>query len=64
MWSWPGRHTGVAFWRPVCSASTHRRLGVNHLVMSTDWAGTPESLAAETIEMLAKEAFPRVRQGL
>ena len=54
----------MAFWRPVCSASTHRRLGVNHLLMSTDWAGTPESLAAETIEMLAKEAFPRVRQGL
>ena len=42
----------------------HRRLGVNHLVMSTEWAGMPESLAIETIEMLAKEVFPRVRQGL
>jgi alkanesulfonate monooxygenase SsuD/methylene tetrahydromethanopterin reductase-like flavin-dependent oxidoreductase (luciferase family) len=41
-----------------------RRLGINHLVMSTEWAGMPESLAAETIEMLAKEVFPRVRQGL
>lgn len=42
----------------------HRRLGVNHIVMSTEWAGMPESLASETIEMLAAEVFPRVRQGL
>ncbi len=44
--------------------SIRRRLGVNHLVMSTEWAGMPESLAVETIEMIAKELFPRVRQGL
>jgi len=44
--------------------SIHRRLGANHLVMSTEWAGMPESLAVETIEMIAKELFPRVRQGL
>jgi len=42
----------------------HRRLGVNHLVMSTEWAGMPESLAIETIDMLAKEVFPRVQQGI
>jgi alkanesulfonate monooxygenase SsuD/methylene tetrahydromethanopterin reductase-like flavin-dependent oxidoreductase (luciferase family) len=42
----------------------HRRLGVNHLVMSTEWAGMPESLAVETIDMIAKELFPRVHQGL
>jgi alkanesulfonate monooxygenase SsuD/methylene tetrahydromethanopterin reductase-like flavin-dependent oxidoreductase (luciferase family) len=42
----------------------HRRLGVNHLVMSTEWAGMPESLAVETIEMIAREVFPRVRQGI
>jgi hypothetical protein len=42
----------------------HRRLGVNHLVMSTEWAGMPASLAMETIEMIAREVFPRVRQGL
>ncbi|MSP00577.1 MAG: LLM class flavin-dependent oxidoreductase [Acetobacteraceae bacterium] len=41
-----------------------RRLGVNHLVMSTEWAGMPESLATETIELIAKEVIPRVRQGL
>lgn len=42
----------------------HLRLGVNHLVMSTEWAGMPESLAIETIDMLAKEVFPRVQQGI
>ena len=44
--------------------AVRRRLGVNHLVMSTEWAGMPESLATETIEMIATEVFPRVRQGL
>ena len=42
----------------------HRRLGVNHVVMSTEWAGMPESLATETMERIAREVFPRVRQGL
>jgi alkanesulfonate monooxygenase SsuD/methylene tetrahydromethanopterin reductase-like flavin-dependent oxidoreductase (luciferase family) len=42
----------------------HRRLGVNHLVMSTEWAGMPHSLAIETIEMIASELIVRVRQGL
>lgn len=41
-----------------------RRVGVNHLVMSTEWAGMPESLAVETIEMIATELFPRVQQGM
>ena len=40
------------------------RIGVNHLVMSTEWAGMPESLAIETIEMIATELFPRVQQGI
>jgi alkanesulfonate monooxygenase SsuD/methylene tetrahydromethanopterin reductase-like flavin-dependent oxidoreductase (luciferase family) len=44
--------------------ATHRRLGVNHLVMSTEWAGMPESLAIAAIEMIAEEVFPRVQQGL
>ncbi len=42
----------------------HRRLGVNHLVISTEWAGMPHSLATETIEMIASELIVRVRQGL
>jgi alkanesulfonate monooxygenase SsuD/methylene tetrahydromethanopterin reductase-like flavin-dependent oxidoreductase (luciferase family) len=42
----------------------HRRTGVNHLVMSTEWSGMPKTLAAETIELIAAELLPRVRQGL
>ena len=42
----------------------HRAMGVNHLVMSTEWAGMPSSLAAETMEMIAAELIPAVRQGL
>jgi alkanesulfonate monooxygenase SsuD/methylene tetrahydromethanopterin reductase-like flavin-dependent oxidoreductase (luciferase family) len=42
----------------------NRRLGVNHLVMSTEWAGMPKTLAVETIEMIASELIPRVRQGM
>jgi alkanesulfonate monooxygenase SsuD/methylene tetrahydromethanopterin reductase-like flavin-dependent oxidoreductase (luciferase family) len=42
----------------------HRRLGVNHLVMSVDWAGMPQSLVCETMQLLAEEVAPRVRQGL
>ncbi|MBV8888824.1 MAG: LLM class flavin-dependent oxidoreductase [Alphaproteobacteria bacterium] len=42
----------------------HRRTGINHLVMSTEWAGMPPALAAETVELIATELIPRVRQGL
>ena len=37
---------------------------MSHIVMSTEWAGMPESLTVETMEMIAQEVFPRVRQGL
>ena len=42
----------------------HKRIGMNHIVMSTEWAGMPESLAIETMETIAQEVFPKVRQGL
>jgi len=42
----------------------NRKMGINHIVMSTEWAGMPESLAIETIDMLAREVFPKVRQAL
>jgi hypothetical protein len=34
------------------------------VVRGTEWSGMPESLAVETIEMIAKELFPRVQQGM
>lgn len=42
----------------------NRRLGVNHLVMSMEWAGMAESLALDTMELFATEVIPRVRAGL
>lgn len=41
-----------------------RRLGLNHLVISTEWAGMPHRLVLDTIETIARELIPRVRQGL
>ena len=41
----------------------HRATGINHLIMSVQWPGMPQSLALEEIHMLAEEVFPRVRQG-
>jgi alkanesulfonate monooxygenase SsuD/methylene tetrahydromethanopterin reductase-like flavin-dependent oxidoreductase (luciferase family) len=41
----------------------HRATGVNHLVMSVQWPGMPQSLALEQLHMLAQEVFPRVQRG-
>ena len=41
----------------------HRTTGVNHLIMSTQWPGMPQSLALEELQMLAEEVFPRVRRA-
>ena len=35
----------------------------NHLIMSVQWPGMPQSLALEQLHMLAAEVFPKVRQG-
>jgi alkanesulfonate monooxygenase SsuD/methylene tetrahydromethanopterin reductase-like flavin-dependent oxidoreductase (luciferase family) len=40
-----------------------RATGVNHLIMSVQWPGMPQSLALEELHMLAEDVFPRVRQG-
>jgi len=42
----------------------HRKTGVNHLVMSIEWAGMPQSLVADTMQMIAEEVRPKVRQGM
>ncbi len=41
----------------------HRSTGINHLIMSVQWPGMPQSLALEELHMLAEEVFPRVRKG-
>lgn len=41
----------------------HRATGINHLVMSVQWPGMPQSLVLDELRMLAEEVFPKVRQG-
>lgn len=42
----------------------NRALGVNHLVMSIQWADMPQALVLETMHRLAEDVFPKVRAGL
>jgi alkanesulfonate monooxygenase SsuD/methylene tetrahydromethanopterin reductase-like flavin-dependent oxidoreductase (luciferase family) len=41
----------------------HRTTGINHVIMSVQWPGMPQSLVRDELQMLAEEVFPRVRQG-
>jgi alkanesulfonate monooxygenase SsuD/methylene tetrahydromethanopterin reductase-like flavin-dependent oxidoreductase (luciferase family) len=41
----------------------HRATGINHLIMSMQWPGMPQSLVLDELHMLAEEVFPKVRQG-
>ncbi len=37
--------------------------GINHLIMSVQWPGMPQSMALDVLHLLAEEVFPKVRQG-
>ena len=39
-------------------------LGINHLIISIQWPGMPQSLVLETMQMMAEEVFPKVQQGV
>ncbi|HLF79683.1 MAG TPA: LLM class flavin-dependent oxidoreductase [Dehalococcoidia bacterium] len=39
----------------------HRQTGINHLIMSVQWPGMPQSMVLEVIETLARDVFPKVR---
>jgi alkanesulfonate monooxygenase SsuD/methylene tetrahydromethanopterin reductase-like flavin-dependent oxidoreductase (luciferase family) len=41
----------------------HRRTGINHVIMSVQWPGMPQTMVLDVLHMLAEEVFPRVRQG-
>jgi alkanesulfonate monooxygenase SsuD/methylene tetrahydromethanopterin reductase-like flavin-dependent oxidoreductase (luciferase family) len=41
----------------------HRATGINHLIMSVQWPGMPQSLVLDELHLLAEEVFPKVRQG-
>jgi alkanesulfonate monooxygenase SsuD/methylene tetrahydromethanopterin reductase-like flavin-dependent oxidoreductase (luciferase family) len=40
-----------------------RATGINHLIMSVQWPGMPQSLVLDELQLLAEEVFPRVRHG-
>ena len=40
-----------------------RRTGINHHVLSCQWPGMPQNMVLDTLQLLAEEVFPRVRQG-
>jgi alkanesulfonate monooxygenase SsuD/methylene tetrahydromethanopterin reductase-like flavin-dependent oxidoreductase (luciferase family) len=42
----------------------NRVLGVNHIIMSVQGTGLPQSQVLETLELMATEVFPKVRQGM
>jgi alkanesulfonate monooxygenase SsuD/methylene tetrahydromethanopterin reductase-like flavin-dependent oxidoreductase (luciferase family) len=37
--------------------------GINHLVMSVQWPGMPQTMVLDVLHMLAEEVFPKVHQG-
>lgn len=41
----------------------HQASGINHLIMSVQWPGMPQSMVLDELHMLAEEVFPKVRQG-
>jgi alkanesulfonate monooxygenase SsuD/methylene tetrahydromethanopterin reductase-like flavin-dependent oxidoreductase (luciferase family) len=42
----------------------HKRVGMNHVVMSMHWPGLEVARSVESMELFAEEVFPRVRQGI
>lgn len=42
----------------------HKRVGMNHVVMSMHWPGLDVARSVEAMELFAEEVFPRVQQGI
>jgi len=42
----------------------HKRVGMNHIVLSMHWPGLDVARSIEAMELFAEEVFPRVRQGI
>ena len=41
-----------------------RKTGINHHILSCQWPGMPQNLVLDTLQLLAEDVFPRVRQGI
>jgi len=42
----------------------HKRVGMNHVVISMHWPGLDVGYSTEAMELFAEEVIPRVRQGI
>lgn len=42
----------------------NRELGVNHLILSMEWAGMEKSVAMDCMQMMAEDVMPLVKQGV
>lgn len=42
----------------------HNALGVNHIIMSVQGVGMPQTQVLETFHLMAEEVFPKVRSAL
>jgi probable F420-dependent oxidoreductase len=42
----------------------HREIGINHLIMSIQWADMPHSLTLDTMTLLSEQVFPQVQQAI
>jgi alkanesulfonate monooxygenase SsuD/methylene tetrahydromethanopterin reductase-like flavin-dependent oxidoreductase (luciferase family) len=40
-----------------------RRTGINHLIVSVQWPGMPQSMVLDVLHILAEEVFPKVRSA-
>jgi alkanesulfonate monooxygenase SsuD/methylene tetrahydromethanopterin reductase-like flavin-dependent oxidoreductase (luciferase family) len=43
--------------------SINKKLGVNHLIVSMEWAGMDKSMATDCMQLMAEEVFPKVNQA-
>jgi alkanesulfonate monooxygenase SsuD/methylene tetrahydromethanopterin reductase-like flavin-dependent oxidoreductase (luciferase family) len=42
----------------------NKRLGVNHLILSMEWAGMEKNVARDCMQLMAEEVIPRVKQAI
>jgi len=42
----------------------NQKLGVNHLILSMEWAGMEKSVAMDCMQMMAEEVMPKVQAGV
>jgi alkanesulfonate monooxygenase SsuD/methylene tetrahydromethanopterin reductase-like flavin-dependent oxidoreductase (luciferase family) len=42
----------------------HKEIGMNHLIMSIQWADMPHSLTLDTMALLSERVFPQVQQAI